>query len=48
MKKEEYLKPAVTVLQAYAHRRPLCGSESDLTPLQERDDLEGFDWSYNG
>lgn len=45
--KKEYLRPTATILQAYVYRRPLCGSESDLTPLQEKNDLEGFDWSYN-
>ena len=45
--KKEYLTPDIHLIPVYGTGRPLCASTSDLTNLEEKDDLEGFGWNYN-
>jgi hypothetical protein len=45
--KKKYLQPAAFTIKVDLNKRPLCGSETELSPLQEKGDLDLFEWDYN-
>jgi len=44
--KKKYLMPDTVVLPITGLERPVCIA-TRLDSLEEKDDLEGFDWNYN-
>ena len=45
--KKVFIKPDTDLVLLSGAGRPLCASTNNLTQLEEKDDLQGFDWSYN-
>jgi len=45
--KKEYLNPDTHLIPIYGVGVSLCASTNELTNLDEKDDLEGFEWNYN-
>lgn len=44
--KNDYIKPEAIMIPIKGPEQHFCVS-GDLDPLQESNDLEGFDWDYN-
>ena len=45
--KKEYLTPDTQLIHVYGTGVSLCASTGELPNLDEKDDLEGFEWNYN-
>jgi hypothetical protein len=45
--KKEYIIPEALAVSINTCARPICASTGALSPMEERNDMEGLSWSYN-
>ena len=44
--KKEYIEPRTEAVSIHNAAQPLCASINSLSPLEEKNELGGFDWNY--